>query len=72
MTLNLSIFYECCPQVGGTVCSQALGQLVICLCYADRYVRRCAAARLYEALTLYGDESSVPSENLDQVIWINV
>lgn len=62
---NIGMYYL---QVGGTVCSQALGQLVICLCYADRYVRRCAAARLYEALTLYGDECSVAPENLDQVI----
>lgn len=59
-------------QVGGSVCSKSLGQLVIYLCYADRYVRRCAAARLYEALTLYGDEASVPQENLEQVRWLNV
>ncbi|XP_073943148.1 tubulin folding cofactor D [Choristoneura fumiferana] len=57
-------------QVGGTVCSRSLGQLVIYLCYADRYVRRCAAARLYEALTLYGDECSVPDENIEQVMSI--
>ncbi|KAH9638460.1 hypothetical protein HF086_016785 [Spodoptera exigua] len=49
-------------QVGGVVCSRSLGQLVIYLCYADRYVRRCAAARLYEALTLYGDIMSVLAE----------
>ncbi|XP_049869882.1 tubulin-specific chaperone D [Pectinophora gossypiella] len=57
-------------QVGGPVCSKSLGQLVIYLCYADRYVRRCAAARLYEALTLYGDVSSVPQDNLDQVMTV--
>lgn len=55
-------------QVGGSVCSKSLGQLVIYLCYADRYVRRCAAARLYEALTLYGDVCSVPQDNIDQVM----
>ncbi|CAG9795264.1 unnamed protein product [Diatraea saccharalis] len=55
-------------QVGGVVCSKSLGQLVIYLCYADRYVRRCAAARLYEALTLYGDVCSVPQDNIDQVM----
>lgn len=57
-------------QVGGTVSSKSLGQLVIYLCYADRYVRRCAAARLYEALTLYGDVCSVPQDNLDQAMAI--
>ncbi|XP_059046099.1 tubulin-specific chaperone D [Achroia grisella] len=57
-------------QVGGTVCRRSLGQLVIYLCYADRYVRRCAAARLYEALTLYGDECHLPANNLDQVMSI--
>ncbi|KAM3967151.1 tubulin folding cofactor D [Aphomia sociella] len=57
-------------QVGGGVCRRALGQLVIYLCYADRYVRRCAAARLYEALTLYGDDCGLPSENIDQVMTI--
>ncbi|XP_022825239.1 tubulin-specific chaperone D [Spodoptera litura] len=55
-------------QVGGVVCSRSLGQLVIYLCYADRYVRRCAAARLYEALTLYGDVCSVPQDNIDQIM----
>ncbi|CAB3237102.1 unnamed protein product [Arctia plantaginis] len=57
-------------QVGGEVCSKSLGQLVIYLCYADRYVRRCAAARLYEALTLYGDVCSVPQDNIDQIMSI--
>ncbi|KAJ0178796.1 hypothetical protein K1T71_005571 [Dendrolimus kikuchii] len=57
-------------QVGGTVCSKSLGQLVIYLCYTDRYVRRCAAARLYEALTLYGDVCSVPQDNIDQVMMV--
>lgn len=57
-------------QVGGVVCSRSLGQLVIYLCYADRYVRRCAAARLYEALTLYGDVCSVPQDNIDQIMSI--
>ncbi|XP_072939375.1 tubulin-specific chaperone D [Epargyreus clarus] len=55
-------------QVGAAVCARALGQLVIYLCYADRYVRRCAAARLYEALTLYGDVCALPQEDLDQVM----
>lgn len=57
-------------QVGGVVSSRSLGQLVIYLCYADRYVRRCAAARLYEALTLFGDVCSVPEDNIDQVMSI--
>ncbi|CAD0197479.1 unnamed protein product [Chrysodeixis includens] len=57
-------------QVGGVVCSRALGQLVIYLCYADRYVRRVAAARLYEALTVYGDAANVPQEHVDQVLTV--
>ncbi|XP_063824172.1 tubulin-specific chaperone D [Ostrinia nubilalis] len=57
-------------QVGGSVSSKSLGQLVIYLCYADRYVRRCAAARLYEALTLYGDVCSAPADNIDQIMSI--
>ncbi|CAG9134138.1 unnamed protein product [Plutella xylostella] len=54
-------------QVGGEVCRKSLGQLVIYLCYSECYVRRCAAARLYEALALYGDVSCVPASNQDQV-----
>ncbi|CAH2247306.1 jg15470 [Pararge aegeria aegeria] len=57
-------------QVGGAVMSCALGQLMIYVCYADRYVRRCAAARLYEALTLYGDQCALEQEALDQVMTI--
>ncbi|CAH2071317.1 unnamed protein product, partial [Iphiclides podalirius] len=57
-------------QVGGEVCAKALGQLVIYLCYADRYVRRCAAARLYEALTLYGDSCAAPQDDIDKVMTI--
>ncbi|CAK1546044.1 unnamed protein product [Leptosia nina] len=57
-------------QVGGVVAAQSLGPLVIYLCYAERYVRRCAAARLYEALTLYGDVCDLPADNLDQVMSI--
>ncbi|XP_045513668.1 tubulin-specific chaperone D [Pieris brassicae] len=57
-------------QVGGAVCANSLGMLVIYLCYGERYVRRCAAARLYEALTLYGDVCDLPAENLDQVMSI--
>ncbi|XP_048478977.1 tubulin-specific chaperone D [Plutella xylostella] len=55
-------------QVGGEVCRKSLGQLVIYLCYSECYVRRCAAARLYEALALYGDVSCVPPSNQDQVM----
>ncbi|XP_041970319.1 tubulin-specific chaperone D isoform X1 [Aricia agestis] len=57
-------------QVGGSVSARALSVLCVRLCCADRYVRRCAAARLYEALTLYGDVSAVPPDNLDQVMSI--
>ncbi|XP_052740499.1 tubulin-specific chaperone D [Bicyclus anynana] len=57
-------------QVGGVVMSRSLGQLMIYVCYADRYVRRCAAARLYEALTLYGDQCALEQEALDQVMTI--
>lgn len=46
----------------------ALGQLAVYVCYADRYVRRCAAARLYEALTLYGDVTDLPPDDLDKVL----
>ncbi|CAG9559959.1 unnamed protein product [Danaus chrysippus] len=57
-------------QVGGVVWSNALGQLVVYLCYGEGYVRRCAAARLYEALSLYGDVSEVPPAALEQVMTI--
>ncbi|CAG4914997.1 unnamed protein product [Colias eurytheme] len=57
-------------QVGGAVCSRALGQLAVQLCYGERYVRRCAAARLYEALSLYGDVCDLPADTLDQVMAI--
>lgn len=57
-------------QVGGEVCEKALGQLVLYLCYSDCYFRRTTAARLYEALTLYGDVSTIPEDNLDSVMTI--
>ncbi|XP_053604149.1 tubulin-specific chaperone D isoform X2 [Plodia interpunctella] len=51
-----------------STCARAAGQLVVYLCYGERYVRRCAAARLYEALALYGDDCALPHDSLPQVM----
>ncbi|XP_068082742.1 tubulin-specific chaperone D [Anabrus simplex] len=55
-------------QVNGAVSRGALVQLSIFLCYRFLWVRKMTAARLYEALMLYGEDSVIPSENLDDVM----
>lgn len=46
----------------------ALVQLSILLCHKQTYVRRSTSTKLYEALLVYGDNSIIPLENLDEVM----
>ncbi|XP_018322258.1 tubulin-specific chaperone D [Agrilus planipennis] len=55
-------------QVRSEVCSTALVQLSILLCHRQIYIRRSTATKLYEALLVYGDNSVIPSENLDEIM----
>ncbi|GLG98265.1 Tubulin-specific chaperone D [Gryllus bimaculatus] len=57
-------------QVKGPVSKGALVQLSIFLCSYYLTVRRATAAKLYESLLLYGDESIIPEENLDEVMTV--
>lgn len=43
-------------------------QLSILLCHRQSYVRRSTSGRLYESLLVYGDSSTIPAENVDEVM----
>lgn len=51
-------------QVRGSVSKGAFSQLSICLCHKFKFVRKATASRLYESLTLYGDEMDISEEDL--------
>ncbi|PSN56928.1 Tubulin-specific chaperone D [Blattella germanica] len=57
-------------QVNGEVSKRSLVQLSIFLCYKFLWVRKTTASKLYEALMLYGEESVIPAENLDEVMTV--
>ncbi|CAG9762163.1 unnamed protein product [Ceutorhynchus assimilis] len=57
-------------QVSGNVCKTALVQLSILLCHRQSYVRRSTAVKLYESILVCGDSSSIPMENLDEIMQI--
>ncbi|XP_021918529.1 tubulin-specific chaperone D [Zootermopsis nevadensis] len=57
-------------QVNGEVSRRSLVQLCIFLCNRFLWVRKTTASRLYEALLLYGEDSVIPGENLDEVMAI--
>lgn len=46
----------------------ALVQLSILLCHRQAYVRRSTSTKLYESLLVYGDNSIIPEENLDEIM----
>lgn len=46
----------------------ALVQLSILLCHRQTYVRRSTFTKLYESLLVYGDNSVIPVENLDEIM----
>lgn len=50
------------------ICGTSLVQLSILLCHRHTYIRKQTSARLYEALLVYGESSSIPIENLDDVM----
>lgn len=55
-------------QIKTDVAKRALVQLSILLCHRQTYVRRSTSAKLYESLLLYGDNSVIPAENLDEIM----
>ncbi|KAK6617706.1 hypothetical protein RUM44_005294 [Polyplax serrata] len=57
-------------QVKGPISTKALSQMSVFLCHRLKAVRKGAAGKLYECLLLYGDCSSVPEENLDEVMTV--
>ncbi|XP_017771538.1 PREDICTED: tubulin-specific chaperone D [Nicrophorus vespilloides] len=54
-------------QVKSDVCSTALVQLSILLCHRQPYVRRSTSTKLFESILVYGDNSIIPEENLDEI-----
>ncbi|XP_069674548.1 tubulin-specific chaperone D [Periplaneta americana] len=57
-------------QVSGEVSKRSLVQLCILLCNRFLWVRKTTASKLYEALMLYGEDSVIPEENLDEVMTV--
>lgn len=55
-------------QIPRDVCETALIQLSILLCHRHTYVRKATSTRLYESLLVYGEFSTIPEDNLDQVM----
>lgn len=55
-------------QIKTDIAKTALVQLSILLCHRQTYVRRSTSAKLYESLLLYGDNSVIPLENLDEIM----
>ena len=55
-------------QVRGPVSKGAFSQLSIYLCHKFKYVRKATASRLYECLTLYGDEMDISEEELSVLL----
>lgn len=51
-------------QVRGPVSKGAFSQLSIYLCHKFKFVRKATASRLYESLTLYGDEMEMTEDEL--------
>jgi hypothetical protein len=54
--------------VNGEVSVRSLVQLCIFLCNRFLWIRKTTASKLYEALVLYGEDSVIPAENLDEVM----
>ncbi|XP_031838123.1 tubulin folding cofactor D [Nomia melanderi] len=55
-------------QVRGPVVKRAFCQLSIFLCHKYKCIRKVAATRTYEALTLYGEEMDLTEQNLMQIL----
>jgi hypothetical protein len=56
--------------VNGEVSVRSLVQLCIFLCSRFLWIRKTTANKLFEALILYGEDSVIPAENLDEVMAI--
>lgn len=54
--------------MNGEVSVRSLVQLCIFLCNRFLWIRKTTASKLYEALVLYGEDSVIPAENLDEVM----
>lgn len=57
-------------QVKGPVSKKAFAQLSIYLCHKFKYLRKAAAIRTYEALTLYGEDMDISEEKLMRLLTI--
>ncbi|CAK9822126.1 Tubulin-specific chaperone D [Anthophora retusa] len=55
-------------QIHGPVSKRAFCQLSIFLCHKYKCIRKVAATKTYEALTLYGEEVDVPEQNLSKIL----
>lgn len=55
-------------QVQTDVATTALVQLSIMLCHKQSYVRRSTATRVHEAMLIYGDNSIIPIDNLEDAL----
>lgn len=55
-------------QVRGPVSKKAFSQLSVFLCNKYKCLRKATATRMYEALTLYGEDMDLPEEDLTKIL----
>ncbi|XP_043272300.1 tubulin-specific chaperone D [Venturia canescens] len=67
MTSSIKVFCQLL-QVRGPVSKKAFSQLSVFLCNKYKCLRKATAIRLYEALTLYGEDMDLPEEDLSKIL----
>ncbi|XP_053674003.1 tubulin-specific chaperone D [Anopheles nili] len=63
-----SIPVYCALMLAPKICKRVLSKLVVYLGMLCVNIRRETALRMYETLLVYGDQTSIPEENLDEVL----
>uniref|UniRef100_A0A182WYJ1 Tubulin-specific chaperone D n=1 Tax=Anopheles quadriannulatus TaxID=34691 RepID=A0A182WYJ1_ANOQN len=63
-----SIPVYCALMLAPKICKRVLSKLVVYLGMVCVNIRRETALKMYETLLVYGDQTSIPEENLDEVL----
>uniref|UniRef100_A0A182NNE2 Tubulin-specific chaperone D n=1 Tax=Anopheles dirus TaxID=7168 RepID=A0A182NNE2_9DIPT len=63
-----SIPVYCALMLAPKICKRVLSKLVVYLGMLCVNIRRETALKMYETLLVYGDQTSIPEENLDEVL----
>ncbi|XP_043260310.1 tubulin-specific chaperone D [Colletes gigas] len=67
LIISINVFCQLL-QVRGPVAKRAFCQLSIFLCHKYKCIRKVAATKTYEALTLYGEEIDLPEQDLVKIL----